>query len=79
MDMQTVTLIIPVCSKLAVLSSGNPKIHIQYFLFAGSHDPHANVVKIRHSFKCRLSFSYKKAVLSFIIQATGTAKHRVHI
>ena len=35
MDMQTVTLIIPVCSK----------IHIQYFLFAGSHDPHANVVK----------------------------------
>lgn len=79
MDMQTMTLIIPVCSKLAVLSSGNPKIHIQYFLFAGSHDPHANVVKNTALIQMQTVFLIKKAVLSFIIQATGTAKHRVHI
>ena len=54
------TLIIPVCSKLAVLSSGNPKIHIQYFLFAGSHDPHANVVKNTALIQMQTVFLIKK-------------------
>ena len=73
------TLIIPVCSKLAVLSSGNPKIHIQYFLFAGSHDPHANVVKIRQSFKCRLSFLQKSGTVIYHTGNRYRQAPRTHI
>lgn len=76
MDMQTVTLIIPVCSKLAVLSSGNPKIHIQYFyLRRVSRLNCANIQKFIQQFKCRLFFVRKRTATARFIQIISSPIH----